>query len=64
MGGFGPRVSERTVPLPQWINPAHAIHTPSVIPGMTLCNVEKRAWYAWLRNNLQASPLCLNVTLR
>lgn len=33
-----------------------------IVPGITLCNVEKRAFYADLRNRLQAAGL--NVTLK
>jgi hypothetical protein len=36
----------------------------AIIPGMTLCNVETRAWYAWLRGQLAGPPLYLNVTLK
>jgi hypothetical protein len=35
-----------------------------IVPGVTLCNVERRAWYAWLRQRLQGPPLYGNVTLR
>ncbi|KAI8463459.1 MAG: hypothetical protein J3K34DRAFT_443854 [Monoraphidium minutum] len=36
-----------------------------IVPGITLCNVETRAFYGWLRDELhQRPPLFLDVTLR
>jgi hypothetical protein len=36
----------------------------AIVPGITLCNVEKRAWYAWLRDQLAGPPLHMSVELR
>jgi hypothetical protein len=35
-----------------------------IVPGVTLCNVETRVWYAWLRNALAGPPTFATVVLQ